>query len=316
MGARNAARTVTFVIQGLDVSIRHAIVTDAEQIVALGRGLDRDQLATTDSFRLLLERPAPPLTERLVAVTAGRLLAWAPSGIYASRVGWFWVGVEHGYRRRGVGAFLYDQIENRLRRAGATRVDTTPSDDDGRAFLLARGFAVGNIVRNSEVDPRTVSARPPRTDARPVSLARALGYADALFRLCSEARQDVPADSPLTPWTFDEWRAETIDSPLIDVDASVVLLEHDEPVALAWLYSDREGQRAETLMAATRRDRRGRGLATAAKIESTRLAAKLGITRIVTSNDLDNHPMLAINDRLGFTPTAIVASFSKNLSHG
>ena len=296
------------------VSVRHALVSDAEQIVVLGRALDRDQIATASSFRSLLERPAHPLTERLVAETTAGLIAWAPSGVYASGAGWFWIGVQHGHRRRGLGTRLYDQIENRLLRAGGKRIDTTASDGEGRAFLLGRGFAVANVVRNAEVDPRTVSAPFQLADARPVPLAEALVHADALFRLYSEARHDVPSDSPRTPWTFDEWRAETIDSPLIDLDASVVLLEGDEPVALAWLYSDREGRRAETLMAATRRDRRGCGLATAAKIESTRRAAGLGITRIVTSNDRHNRPMLAINDRLGFTTTAIVESFSKNLS--
>ncbi len=64
-------------------------------------------------------------------------------------------------------------------------------------------------------------------------------------------------------------------------------------------------------MAATRRDRRGRGLATLAKIEPARRAAALGITRIVTSNDLENAPMLAVNRRLGFTETAVVESFVK-----
>ena len=66
-------------------------------------------------------------------------------------------------------------------------------------------------------------------------------------------------------------------------------------------------------MSATRRDRRGQGLATLAKIESARRAASLGITRIRTSNDLGNEPMLAVNRKLGFTATGIVESFSKRL---
>jgi GNAT superfamily N-acetyltransferase len=89
--------------------------------------------------------------------------------------------------------------------------------------------------------------------------------------------------------------------------------EGDEPVTLARLYSDRDGQRAGALMAATRRDLRGRGLATLAKVESERRAASLGITRILTSNDLDNAPMLAINGKLGFVPAAAAESFTKTL---
>ena len=126
-----------------------------------------------------------------------------------------------------------------------------------------------------------------------VPLGAALRHWEALFRLYDEARRDVPSETPRPTWTLDEWRVETVDSPLIDLEASVVLLEEHEPVAVAWLYSDREGHRAEMLMTATRRDRRGRGLATLAKTESARRAARLGITRIATDNDRDNEPMLA-----------------------
>jgi RimJ/RimL family protein N-acetyltransferase len=66
-------------------------------------------------------------------------------------------------------------------------------------------------------------------------------------------------------------------------------------------------------MAATQRDRRGQGLATLAKIESSRRAAALGITRILTSNDRENEPMLAINCKLGFRVTGVVESFAKPL---
>ena len=136
---------------------------------------------------------------------------------------------------------------------------------------------------------------------------------DELFALYDQGRNDVPSQTPRTSWSHSEWRAETLDHPLIDLDASVVVLEHGQPVSLAWLYTDLEGHRSETLMATTRRDRRGRGFATLAKIESTRRAAELGVTRILTGNDVENAPMLAINDKLGYTPTVVVESYAKTL---
>jgi GNAT superfamily N-acetyltransferase len=297
-----------------DFSIRTVAVADAPSIVSLGRAIDRDQLATEASFRSLLERESEPTTERLVAEAGGRIVAWAPSGVYASRHGWFWIGVDRPQRRRGLGGRLLQRIEARLRGCGATHIDTTPNDEDGRRFVLARGFEVANVVRNFELDPRTVALPAQAPDGvRVASLRDALDRAEALFRLYAEGRADIPSETERPPWTFDEWRAETIDSPLIDYDASVVVFEGDEPVALAWLYADRTGRRAEALMSATRRDRRGRGLATLAKVESSRRAARLGITRIRTSNDLDNAPMIAVNRKLGFTETAVVESFVKQL---
>ena len=296
-------------------TVRAAMPADAPGIVSLGRQVDRDQLASEAALQALLERPTEPTTERLVAELDGRIVAWAPSGIYGSRDGWLWIGVAHAERRRGIGSGLYARIEERLRTCGAVQLATAPNDEDGRRFLLARGFAVANTVRNAELDPRSLGPPPePPEGVRVAALAEAIAHADDLFRLYAEARADVPSETPRPPWTFEEWRAETIDSPLIDLDASVVVFEHEVPVALAWLYSDRAGRRAEALMAATRRDRRGRGLATLAKVESARRAAALGITRILTSNDVANAPMIAVNRTLGFTETAVVESFLKHLT--
>ncbi|HST18997.1 MAG TPA: GNAT family N-acetyltransferase [Gaiellaceae bacterium] len=312
MGRRAADLVPRALTRG--AAIRPAAPADAAAIVELGRAIDRDQIATEASFRALLERTAPATTERLVAEIDSRVIAWAPSGTYASGSGWFWIGVDASCRRRGIGVELYRRIESRLADLGATRLETTPNDGEGRAFLLARGFEVANVMRASELDPRTVPAPTTRADVGVVPLGAALEHAHALFRLYAEARDDVPSDSPRSAWTFDEWRAETIDLPLIDLDASVVVLEGGEPVALAWLCSDREGHRAEMLMTATRRDRRGRGLATLAKAASARRAAELGITRILTGNDRGNAPMLAVNRKLGFTATAVVESLAKRLA--
>jgi hypothetical protein len=108
-----------------------------------------------------------------------------------------------------------------------------------------------------------------------VALHEVLDQADALFELYSQGRADVPSRVPRTAWTYSEWRSEILDHPLLD--------------------------------------RRGAGLATLAKIHSTRCAAALGITRILTSNDIDNEPMLAINKRLGYTPTVAIESYAKAL---
>lgn len=294
--------------------IREVAVSDAPAVVRLGRAINRNVVSNEESFRRLLQQKPASTTKRLVAELDGRLVAWAPSGMYDSGIGWFWTGVERSRRRKGIGSLLYAAIEERLRAAGATRLDTWPDDEEGRLFLLQRGFEVANAVHMSELDPRTVQEAPGRPGIRVLSLAEAGDHERSLYRLYGEGREDVPSRAPRAAWSYDEWRAETVDSPLIDRDASVVLLEEEAPVALAWLYSDREGHRAETLMATTRRDRRGRGLATLAKIESSRRAAAHGITRIVTGNDEDNAAMLEINRKLGFTPSEVVESFAKDLS--
>lgn len=294
--------------------VRRVRVADAVELVELGRVLDPNVLATAVTMRALLEAEAPPTTERLVAESGGSVIAWAPSGLYESRTGWFWVGIQPEFRGRGIGGAIYDHVEARLRAQGANRIQTITRGERGRRFVTSRGFGLSGTLRVSEIDPRRVSAAiAPPAGVAVVALREVIDRAETLFELYSQGRADVPSDVPATAWTLEEWRRETLDHPLLDVDASVVVLEDGVPVSLAWLFSDREGHRAETLMAATRRDRRGRGLATVAKIESTRRAAALGITRISTGNDVDNEPMLAINHKLGYTPTVLIERFAKPL---
>jgi GNAT superfamily N-acetyltransferase len=269
-------------------------------------------------MRALRDAEAPATTERLVCDRGGRIVAWAPSGRYDSGDGWFWgwfwVGVQPESRRRGLGSAIYEHVERRLEELGVDRIETTPNDEDGRRFLVSRGFEISATVRVSEIDPRSVRAPASAPDGvKIVGLRELMDDPQPLFELYRQGREDVPSQTLRTQWTYDEWRHETLDHPLLDLDASTVVLRNGEPVSLAWLYCDRDGARAETLMAATRRDLRGRGLATLAKVHSTRRAAALGITRILTSNDVDNAPMLAINQRLGYTPSVVIDSYTKQL---
>ena len=127
-------------------------------IVELGRIVDFNVLSTPAMMQELLEAEAAPTTERLVGESGGRVTAWAPSGLYESGTAWFWIGVQPETRGQGVGGAIYSHVEARLREQGATRLETTPNDEEGRRFLSARGFVVSTSVRVSEIDPRRVDA--------------------------------------------------------------------------------------------------------------------------------------------------------------
>src|SRR5439155_15122246 len=111
--------------------------------------------------------------------------------------------------------------------------------------------------------------------------------------------------------TLDEWRLRTLDNPQLDRRISTVVLDGALPVAFAWLLS--EGNRAAADFAGTAQSHRGRGLATLAKIASTRAAQEAGIETIVTENDVENAAMLAINTKLGFRPGPELVEYAKEL---
>ena len=65
---------------------------------------------------------------------------------------------------------------------------------------------------------------------------------------------------------------------------------------------DVESRRALNAYTGSLRAYRGRGFARLAKLGVMRQLAELGIELVLTENDETNAPMLAINNRLGYTP--------------
>ena len=105
----------------------------------------------------------------------------------------------------------------------------------------------------------------------------------------------------------------TYENPELDFDASSLVLDGDRPVAFAWITSEREGAGGMHELTGTLPEYRGRGLARAAKVATIRWAAESGLRFLVTSNDDQNAPMLALNERLGYEPRTTIVELKKTL---
>jgi GNAT superfamily N-acetyltransferase len=290
------------------MTIRRASLEDAPEIVSLTSPISLATVATAASFRRLLERPAPGTTERLVAVEDGAIVAWAPSGLHGDGSGWFWIGVDRGRRRRGTGSALYDRVEDRLRRLDAGLLRTVVDDEDGRRFVERRGFERSNVQRLQALNlPSARLPRPP--DALPLGALEPW----SLFDLYRQAYDDIPARGPRRTITEEDYRREVVESTTLDAELSTVILEAGEPVAFTLVSANREAGRGSTEMTAVRADRRGRGLGLAVKAASLHRARAAGLRTMLTSNDLENAPMLAVNRRLGFQPSVLIEHFAKGL---
>ena len=144
-----------------------------------------------------------------------------------------------------------------------------------------------------------------------VPLAELLDRLPDVHALYAEAAADMPADNPETNVPLDEWLDETIGSPDLDRELSVVVLVDDVPAALSWVYADRAHGLADHDLTGTARAYRRRGLARLAKLAVVRGCAEAGISRLMTENDSENAGMLAINDELGFKPHAVMTEWVK-----
>lgn len=290
------------------MEIRPVVPDDAEAVVSLINAYDVTSFATARTFRSVLEQEGPAGTERLVAVSGGEIVGFSRSRLAADGCGWAWVGVRPEHRRRGLGSELYERVEATLRSHGAASVHATVSGEEPGPFALRHGFAQARVMRLQALD--LTRANLPEPSMETASLADT--GVETIRALYLAALRDVPFPTP-RDITDDDFRRQVADSEIVDLEASRVVLEDGEPVAFTVVVANEESGRAGPQMTGVRRDRRGRGLGQAVKTASAWHARERGLRLLVTANDLDNEPMLAINRKLGFEPSILVEEYAKDL---
>ena len=208
------------------------------------------------------------------------------------------VSVRESARGRGIGSALYDTALAHAETLDAPLLTAMVFETAaGSKFATDRGWREARAERISWVDPRTITEEP-GAEVRSSSAVdpRVLWHIDETSAL------DLPLLEPYEPMSFEEWEPFVIGRPLYQAEGSFVAYVDGEPAAWSMLAADLESGRAMTNYTGTLPEFRGRGLARAAKVASLRWAAANGITRVSTTNDETNAPMLAINDRLGYKP--------------
>ena len=210
--------------------------------------------------------------------------------------------VEPTSRRKGVGTELYRLGIEHIRTLGVKRVTSSFFEsDDGRRLRERARLDASTGPRSSRRSTRAPSpSRPTRrsSSSRPAHL-----YPRDLHRIDEEATRDMPAAESIQAIPYDEWLEFVWHNPLFTSDGSFGAVIDGRVAAVSLLLANFEWGRAVSMFTGTSREHRGRGLARAVKLASIRWAAGNGITQLVTTNDETNASMLAVNGRLGYTPT-------------
>ena len=134
-----------------------------------------------------------------------------------------------------------------------------------------------------------------------------------LYATMVEAKRDVPTTVPEPDITFEEWHRYWFANPAIRQDRFWIAREGDDIVGCSVLDCPVVRGVPFTAFTGTRRRVRGRGIARALKYQSLAQAIEVGYTRVRTSNDAENPPILRINAEMGYRLVAPIIELHREL---
>lgn len=229
----------------------------------------------------------------------------------------------------GIGKALYEHVLAALAVHRPQVVRTEAREDHPRAprFLESRGFVeagrdVESYLQVSGIDLTPYEGIEESLADQGILIRTAAelgGDPDAerkiwdLDMTCSRDIPVLPGEEP-TPLSFETYRARILKSPRRIEDAVFVAMDGPAFVGLTSLWRHEGMPDLQTGLTAVRREYRRRGIATALKVRAVRYALEHGIPVIRTGNAVENRPMLAINERLGFVKQPAWVIYAKELN--
>jgi mycothiol synthase len=241
------------------------------------------------------------------------------------------VGIARADRRKGIGSALLEAVESVARSRGAPRFlsGASAAQPDSLAWASNRGYR--EIGRRIEAYLELATFEPARFADR-VSKVRSSGivmrtFADMLAGRDEEGREsfsrelfeaqgpmweDVPFATRLEPMPYERFRKMSFESGQALYDLSLVAYDGD--VIAGFTQSGRRQDKdAHTWMTGTARAYRGRGIATALKVEALSRAKAKGLRAMLTTNDEPNKAMRSINALLGYQALPAHVQLEKKL---
>ena len=241
------------------------------------------------------------------------------------------VGIMRAHRGKGLGTALLKLVEGEAARRGAPRImaGTSVAFEGALRWARKRGYLeIGRRIE-SYVDIRAFDPAPfadivervRSSGIRLVTVAEHLGGMDdaareAFWHQLWEAEapmwEDVPWSDPRPHWPFERFHQLAVKSGKMVEGATVIAF--DGSTIAGFTTTGKQGtDRGYTWMTGVGRDYRGRGLATALKVQMLAGAKTAGLRAMLTTNDEPNKAMRGINAKLGYVTLPAHVELEKKL---
>jgi GNAT superfamily N-acetyltransferase len=315
--------------------VRPATPADYPALVAVGKASYPDYGESEEELRHWDETwdHSKYFKLRLVAEDSGRVVGYGQ----VNHMKWAFVPTKYRIdvtvlpeqRGRGHGTALYDDLVVAVTaRAGrALGAAAKESMRDGVQFLAKRGYREVKrdwesrlFVKGFDFERfHAADDRVAKQGIRIVTLADEMKRdPDALhkaFELNEDCRMDIPSVDPPTRHTYEEFRRDDIDAPNALLDAFFLAIDKDgRYLGISNMFLSLDDP---TFLwhgiTGVRREARGKGIATALKLRTVEYAMGKGVEHIKTWNDVNNKPMLSINEAMGFAKQPAWISYEKDL---
>lgn len=246
---------------------------------------------------------------------SGTSSVWHPSW---SQTGQFWLQIIVDPRRlgQGIGLALYEAALDFADRHGALLLDATIRDDDPRALCFAemRGFHIERHIFESDLDVTSFDETP-FINALASLLASGITFTSYqqvmdqpeaaldLYNLHRETMHDVPGWEYGFP-PFEEYKKQVLNGAWFLPEGTFIARHHDAWIGFVMLQQSPDPSYLIHTMTGVRRDYRGRRIGLALKLLAIRYARAHRISTLRAGNDSLNTPMMMINRKLGYQPSA------------
>ncbi len=282
--------------------------------------------------------PDDSLLRLIVEDEAGRVAAMAdlsnggafrhPDGAQSGGV-----SVARAHRGKGIGSALLAVIVDEAIRRKAPRflAGASAAHPDSLEWAAKRGFReigrrIEAYVELATFDARPFSAKVDQVRRSGITLrtieeildGRDGDSRETFIRALHEAEkpmwEDIPWATPTPQWPLERFRQMAFESGQMIPEASIVAFD-GETIAGLTTTGKRESLDGYTWMTGVGRDYRGRGLATAIKVEALSRAKAKGLRAMLTTNDEPNKAMRDINAKLGYQLLPAHVQLDKPLLH-